>query len=265
MQANYKAFGDRMITRYEGGYGWDAGDSGGPTKYGITCYDLAEHRHQKMTSMSAWAPLVRAMTLSEAEDIYRVKYATAMCFDQLPSGMDCCIFDYGVNSGISRSIMVAAAIVGVKQPGYGYMSRELLAKLQTYPVATFVKQMDAERMAFLRKLRIWSTFGKGWTARVNDLDAYCMHLASNKPAITAPTSAPVATTGISAKGVVASRSPATVAKGAAATAAVTGGAVGAGFPHWAIGAVVGVGLASAIGYGVYEAYQDKAIADAVHL
>ena len=53
-QADYTPFVERMIARYEGNYGWDAGDSGGPTKYGITCYDLAEHRNEKMTSMARW-------------------------------------------------------------------------------------------------------------------------------------------------------------------------------------------------------------------
>ena len=65
--ADYQPFVERMIQRYEGGYGWDAADPGGPTKYGITCYDLAEHRHQTVTSMAAWAPLVKAMTLDEAD------------------------------------------------------------------------------------------------------------------------------------------------------------------------------------------------------
>ena len=60
MQSTYKAFIDRVIDKYEGGYGWDKDDKGGPTKYGITCYDLAEHMGQKMTSMAQWAPIVKA-------------------------------------------------------------------------------------------------------------------------------------------------------------------------------------------------------------
>ena len=75
MEENYSAFCSRMIKKYEGGYCWDKGDPGGPTKYGITCYDLAEHRGRKMSSMSTWAPIVRSMPLSEAEEIYAKKYA----------------------------------------------------------------------------------------------------------------------------------------------------------------------------------------------
>ena len=101
-----------MISRYEGGYCWDKEDPGGPTKYGITCYDLAEHRGKRMTSMAAWASIVRDMPLSEAEDIYEIKYARAVSFAALPAGVDCVMMDYGVNSGIGRVNRVARAPPG---------------------------------------------------------------------------------------------------------------------------------------------------------
>jgi hypothetical protein len=89
MQADYKAFVDRTIGRYEGGYGWDRADPAGPTKYRITCYDLAAHRGEKMTSMATWAPVVQAMPFAEAEDIYRSQYAVACRFDDLGAGKGC--------------------------------------------------------------------------------------------------------------------------------------------------------------------------------
>ena len=93
-----------------GGYGWDgAGDEAEyPTKiWHQLAADLAEHRHQKMTSMGAWAPIVRAMPLAEAEDIYAVKYAAQCRFNDLGDGKDCVVFDFGVNSGSSRAIKFA--------------------------------------------------------------------------------------------------------------------------------------------------------------
>lgn len=174
MQQDYKAFIDRMITRYEGGYGWDHNDSGGPTKYGITCWDLAAHRGQKMNSMSTWAPIVRAMTLDEAEDIYRSKYAVGCRFDKLPVGVDCCWLDYGVNSGIGRPIRVAQRFLGVAVDGI--FGPKTLTATVDYGQARFVNTMCDERMRFLKSLRIWSTFGRGWTARVADLRAYSLKL-----------------------------------------------------------------------------------------
>lgn len=172
MQQNYKAFVDRMIEHYEGGYGWDKADAGGPTKYGITCYDLAENRGRKMTSMTSWAPLVRAMTLQEAEDIYAKKYAIAVRFADLPSGVDCVMFDYGVNSGPARPIRVARALL--KTPGPDRVDVALLNSIRQAGPMWLINAMCDERMHFLQGLRNWNTFKGGWTARVKDLREYAL-------------------------------------------------------------------------------------------
>src|ERR1700677_4852220 len=113
---NYVPFVNRMIARYEGGYGWDPDDPGGPTKDGITCYDLAEFDHEPMNSMAAWAPIVEAMPLPTADTIYQNKYATAVDFDQLNTGSDCAVFDFDVNSG-STAIRYAQQIANVPIDG----------------------------------------------------------------------------------------------------------------------------------------------------
>lgn len=188
MKIDYVPFTGRMINRYEGGYGWDRADPGGPTKYGITCYDLAEHRGQKMTSMSTWAPIVQAMTLAEAEDIYATKYAAAMMFDQLPAGVDCVMMDYGVNSGVSRAILVARAMT--KTPGSNLRAdAALVAAIAKYGDKKFINDMCDERLRFMHAIRggsAWATFGKGWGSRVADLRSYSEHLVSNGPQSPAP-------------------------------------------------------------------------------
>jgi lysozyme family protein len=180
MQNDYTPFVDLMIKQYEGGYCWDKGDPGGPTKYGITCYDLAEHRGQHMDSMVNWAPIVKAMTLSEAEDIYKAKYATAIMFDQMPSGIDCVMMDYGVNSGTSRPIHVAQAMF--KQPSSPHMTTALFQSIHQANKDWFINSMCDERLHFMHQIRggsAWALFGKGWGARVNNLRTYSLNLANN--------------------------------------------------------------------------------------
>ncbi len=179
VKENYKAFVDRMIQRYEGGYGWDRADPGGPTNHGITCYDLAEHRHKKMTSMSAWAPIVKAMSLLEAEDIYATKYATACRFNDLNSGSDCAVFDFGVNSGPSRAIRYAQIVVGT--PRDGILGPITLAAINKMDPNTFVDDICDMRLHFMRQLSTWRSFGRGWAARVGDLRAYCHQLTGAVP------------------------------------------------------------------------------------
>jgi lysozyme family protein len=246
MQANYQVFIDRVIHKYEGGYGWSKADPGGPTKYGITCYDLAEFNHVKMSSMSAWASKVQAMPLSTAETIYASKYAGAVRFNDLPSGSDCAMLDYQINSG-SRAILAARAVLNVK--GGSLMDQALLDAIKKADPATFVTALCAERMHFLRGLRTWGTFGGGWTSRVNDLKAYCLHLAKGGVAATAPV-APDLTHTVTPKGVhVAQTATASTTTGAVASA---GGVVAVGYPwYWAVGAF----LVIVVGGVIYEAIE----------
>jgi len=174
MKENYEKFVERMISRYEGGYGWDRADSGGPTKYGITCYDLAAHRHQVMDSMARWAPIVRAMPLAEADEIYATKYATTCGFDDLVSGADCVVFDFGVNSGPSRAVRFSQQIVKVTADGR--MGPITIAAINSHDTAQFINALCDARLAFLRRLSIWGSFGRGWTARVADLRKYSLSL-----------------------------------------------------------------------------------------
>ena len=180
-QADYTPFVERMIARYEGNYGWDAGDSGGPTKFGITCYDLAEHRNEKMTSMARWAPLVRAMTLSEADQIYQHKYAQQCCFYQLNAGCDCALFDFGVNSGSSRAIKYAQTVVGAHCDGL--LGPATLEAINGHDPRDFVTRLCAVRLRFLKGLGIWSRFGRGWAARVADLRGYSLNLIPKQAAL----------------------------------------------------------------------------------
>lgn len=179
MKANYKPFVDRMIDRYEGGYGWDAGDPGGPTKYGITCWDLAQHRGKRMNSMSAWAPLVRAMTLAEAEGIYATRYATAVQFDALNSGPDCAVFDFTVNSG-NWGIKYAQRVAGAAVDGI--LGPKTLAGINGMNPLSFVNKLCDYRLAFLHSLGTWNRFGNGWSSRVSDLRSYCRGLTTAAPA-----------------------------------------------------------------------------------
>lgn len=254
MLATYKIFTDRVIQKYEGGYGWNKKDAGGPTKYGITCWDLAEHRHLKMTSMDAWAPLVQAMTLDEAEAIYATKYATGIRYNDLPAGIDTVMDDYGINSGVSRVIRVARAIV--KVPG-GVMDQPLLDAIKKYPSADkFITAMCTERLQFMHAIRggtDWAEFGHGWGTRVADVQAYSLHLANGAPEPKAPDLTKVTTP----KAVhQAQTAPKTAAGGTLGTAA----AVHVAGYDWKVVAAV---AAATLALGVaYEAWQDIKAANA---
>lgn len=156
----------RLMFGHEGGYVNNPNDPGGPTKYGITHRTLAAHRGVR----SVTAAQVRDLTLSEAEEIYRKSYWMQSGGDLLPRGLDYAAFDFGVNSGPARAIKSLQKIVGVAQDGI--VGGQTLNAVENYGggIRKLIRDYCDERMRFLRALRTWASFGRGWTIRVTGKD-----------------------------------------------------------------------------------------------
>ena len=155
---------------HEGGYANHPNDPGGPTKFGIT---LAVYRaHIKA---DATAADVKAMPLDHAEAIYKTRYWDALACDALPAGLDYCVFDYGVNSGVSRSAKVLQRAVGVADDGW--VGPVTLGAVARRDAGDLVEDICNERLAFLRRLRTWPIFGRGWGRRVAQVRAAALAMA----------------------------------------------------------------------------------------
>lgn len=144
---------------YEGGYTNDAADPGGPTNWGITIADARMY-----WKADAGVADMKAMPLSVAVEIYRKHYWLPANGDALPSGLDFAVFDFGVNSGVSRSLKYLAVTTGTTQ--------------------NKIEQICDARLQFLKGLKTWGVFGKGWGRRVADVKATA--LAMSKAAAPAP-------------------------------------------------------------------------------
>ncbi|WP_085025302.1 glycoside hydrolase family 108 protein [Ensifer aridi] len=154
----------------EGGYSNRKSDRGGPTKYGVTHTTLAAHRDVKAVT----ADQVKAMSLEEAEDIYRRSYWGQSGGDILPPGLDYAVFDFGVNSGPARAVKTLQKVVGVREDGH--VGEQTLAAVRKYPggVSILIRDYCDARMRFLRSLTNAKTGfpvnGRGWTIRVTGKD-----------------------------------------------------------------------------------------------
>lgn len=146
---------------HEGGYVNDPRDNGGATNKGITqrVYD-------------AWRDPNRSVELiddSEVAAIYRINYWNAIKGDSLPGGVDYCVFDFAVNSGVGRASRYLQAVVGAAPDGA--IGPATMAKVQIWSRAKVIDDLCNKRLAFLRQLDDFDHFGKGWTARVEDVRA----------------------------------------------------------------------------------------------
>jgi lysozyme family protein len=166
----------RRLLAHEGGYTDHPSDPGGPTKYGITIHDYRKH-----VMPGATAADVKAMTLAAAKSIYRTKYWDAQRCDELPVGVDYSVFDYGVNSGIGRAGKVLRRICGLPDRTH-IVDDEVLTAVRSRDPAMLVRAINDERLAFLKRLKTWPVFGKGWGRRVAEVRAASLAMAAAKPA-----------------------------------------------------------------------------------
>jgi lysozyme family protein len=171
MNANFDASLARLLA-HEGGYTNHPSDPGGPTNFGITIFD-----YRKYVKPDADAGDVRAMSLAAAKSIYRAKYWDALRCDELPSGLDYAVFDYGVNSGVSRAAKVLQQSVGV--PDDGRVGPLTLAAAAKCDARRVVMAICAERRGFLQGLRTWPVFGRGWGRRVAAVEVAALQMAGN--------------------------------------------------------------------------------------
>jgi lysozyme family protein len=160
MKENY-AKSLAQVLKYEGGYVDHPKDPGGPTNKGITqaVYDAWRKAANQPTQS------VRFITDLEVGAIYRQQYWDRISGDDLPAGVDFAVFDYAVNSGVSRAAKALQGVVGVTQDGQ--IGPATIAATKAYVAMAVTDQ----RLAFMKSLSIWSTFGKGWSARIADVKA----------------------------------------------------------------------------------------------
>ena len=133
-------------SKWEGGYVNDPQDPGGKTKYGVTervwkawCREQGQ----------AFTP-IKDITYKQALAVYYEWYWLAARCDTLQPGVDRMVYDAAVNSGVAQSRKWLMRSIGGSD-------RDTIKKLHDY------------RMAFLRSLKGWKRFGKGWTNRVTDI------------------------------------------------------------------------------------------------
>lgn len=145
---------------YEGGYVNHPRDPGGPTNKGITQRTFNDYRN-----VVGMPPKdVRNINPGEVAEIYRKQYWDAVKGDTLGDGLDYCVFDFAVNSGVTRAIRYLQASVGARADGHIGMGT--LAAIADMKAEDIIAKICANRMAFLKGLATFDTFGKGWTRRV---------------------------------------------------------------------------------------------------
>ena len=180
MKENYETFFDELI-KHEGGFTDDERDPGnqrgdghgnkGSTNLGVTAKVWAE-----WTGEPAPIEVMKQLIKAHIKSMYKARYWDAVQGDQLPSGVDISVADFGVNAGPSRAAKRLQRVVMATQDGK--IGPKTLSMVFNMEPAILLDKYAEAREAFYRSLKTFEIYGRGWLRRNNEVLAKAKLLAS---------------------------------------------------------------------------------------
>jgi lysozyme family protein len=163
MNSNFpKALASVLV--HEGGYVNNPKDPGGETNLGCTKAVWEEHCGHPVDTKA-----MKALTPADVGPLYKNKYWDKIKGDDLPAGVDYVVFDAAINSGPGRAVKWLQACVGVYADGI--IGDKTIQAVRNKDPKELINDYCAYRLAYLKMLQTWNTFGKGWERRVKEVNA----------------------------------------------------------------------------------------------
>jgi lysozyme family protein len=159
-----------LVLAHEGGFVNHPQDPGGATNLGVTKAVWQEWRGRPVTTAE-----MRRLKPIDVEPLYRRRFWDRVRGDDLPLGVDYCVFDAAVNSGPGRAAKWLQEVLGVPQDGA--VGLVTLGAARDFPKAELIRRYCQERLELLQGLRTFSVFGRGWSARVREVEAVATQMS----------------------------------------------------------------------------------------
>ena len=151
-----------IILHHEGGYVNHRKDPGGETNLGVTKRVYEDFGGEKE---------MKDLTKEDVEPIYKKNYWDRVKGDDLPEGLDLCIFDFAVNAGPGRAAKFIQRLVNTTVDGG--IGPNTLGKIKEYVdhygINQTIESYALMRQNYYESLSAFDTFGKGWTRRVSEV------------------------------------------------------------------------------------------------
>ena len=168
MKENYEKCLETIL-HHEGGYVNHPDDPGGETNLGVTKRVYEEWGGTKD---------MKDLTVEDVAPIYKKNYWDRVKGDELPSGLDLCVFDFGVNAGTGRAAKYLQNMVGATADGaIGPATlRTVYAYVQIEGLEHAIGEYQHNRQGYYEGLKHFATFGRGWTRRVSETTALAFEM-----------------------------------------------------------------------------------------
>lgn len=157
----------KAVLVHEGGKVDHPQDPGGRTNQGVIQRVYDGYRKNKNLPRRD----VFLIEPDEIKEIYRKQYWDAIRGDRLPPGVSYIVYDGAVNSGPSQSVKWLQRALGLPVIDGRIGEATVAAACDYHDHKELVAKIAERRMAFLRALKTFKTFGKGWTRRVTEAKA----------------------------------------------------------------------------------------------
>ena len=148
-----------LVLKHEGGFVDHKLDPGGMTNLGVT-----KRVWEEWTGNPANEAEMRALTPAMVAPLYKKRYWDAVRGDDLPAGVDLCVFDCAVNAGVGRASKFLQQAVGVTADGQ--IGPKTISAVTAKPADEIIEAFCALREAHYKSLSTFDTFGKGWMRRL---------------------------------------------------------------------------------------------------
>ena len=169
MEANFfKSL--EMVLHHEGGFVDHKDDPGGATNKGITHKTYADFLGRPLEDDSE----LKNIPEEHVQLIYKNGYWDKIKGDELPGGVDFCVFDWAVNSGPGRAAKALQKIVMVSQDG-AIGPKTLIAVSEMTPTE-IIENMTKQRIEFYKELGTFDTFGRGWLRRAKETRDFALDM-----------------------------------------------------------------------------------------
>jgi lysozyme family protein len=149
----------KLVLKSEGLYSNNPKDHGGETMMGVT-----------KNAWSTWLkrPIadgeMAKLTVADITPFYKALYWDKSYCNQLPTGIDYMVFDASVNMGVGQSIRLLQKSLGCVPDGV--IGPNTMKAINDADAKTMIDKFSEQKEQFYRSLNTFTTFGKGWLARI---------------------------------------------------------------------------------------------------
>lgn len=185
MKSNFDLWLSEVL-KHEGGFVDHPKDPGGATNKGITIGTLKRLKIDVDGDGDSDLADLKKLRHSDVARVYRLFYWDAVRGDLLPSGLDFCVADFAVNSGVSRAVQHLQRALGVTADGD--LGPRTMAALEGADVARLINKVCDSRLAFMKQARhrvtkelLWPQFKNGWSRRVAEVRALSLAHVNKTP------------------------------------------------------------------------------------